>query len=217
MTLVQTVNQASVTTTLASSANPAAFGQPVTFTDTVCPAPPSTNPTLPPSGTVTFRDGSTLLGTGTLAPGGGAHCAQATLTWSNLAPGTHTITASYGGDGNYLAGPLESLTQTVTCTRTVTGTVGTVLATTGSTCVLNATVNGPVLVQPGAALFVSDSTVATGIDSRGATQFGVCGSRITGAVNVAETTGGSIRISVDTLIKGVTDELADGSPDRVGS
>ncbi|MFB7613991.1 Ig-like domain repeat protein [Kitasatospora sp. NPDC056181] len=189
MTLVQTVNQASVTTTLASSANPAAFGQPVTFTDTVCAAPPSTDPTLPPSGTVTFRDGTTLLGTGTLAPGGGAHCAQATLTWSNLLPGSHTITASYGGDGNYLAGPLESLTQTVACTRTVTGTTGSVLATTGSTCVLNATVNGTVLVQPGAALFVSNSTVANGISSRGATQFGVCGSRITGAVNVAETTG----------------------------
>ena len=51
------------TTTLASSTNPSVFGQSVTFTATVTPA--SGNGT--PTGSVTFYDGSTALGTATLS------------------------------------------------------------------------------------------------------------------------------------------------------
>ena len=47
-----------------------------------------------PTGTVTFLDGSTSLGTGTVTGG------VATFTTSSLAIGAHVITASYGGDGN---------------------------------------------------------------------------------------------------------------------
>jgi hypothetical protein len=45
--------------TLTSSQNPSNFGQAVTFTATVT----GTSPT----GTVTFKDGATVLGTGTLS------------------------------------------------------------------------------------------------------------------------------------------------------
>src|SRR6266478_9901169 len=41
---------------------------------------------------VTFLDGSTSLGTGTLASG------QATFTTSSLSIGSHSITGQYGGD-----------------------------------------------------------------------------------------------------------------------
>src|SRR5205823_4827993 len=51
--LTQTVNQASTTTAVTSSANPAVFGQPVTFTATVSAVAPSAGT---PTGTVTFRD-----------------------------------------------------------------------------------------------------------------------------------------------------------------
>jgi hypothetical protein len=63
---------------------------------------------------VTFLDGSTILGTGTIT--GGA----ATFTTSALAIGTHSITASYGGDSAYNAGVSAVLTQQVGKIPTVT-------------------------------------------------------------------------------------------------
>jgi hypothetical protein len=77
-------------TALVASANPAIFGQGVTLTATVQAAGPG----LPaPTGTVTFLDGSTPLGTVTLDNSG-----QASFTTSALAAGSHTITAVYDGD-----------------------------------------------------------------------------------------------------------------------
>ena len=76
-------------TALASSANPSSFGQSVTFTATVTVGGGT------PTGTVTFNDGAATSGTGTLS-GGSAH-----FTTSVLALGTHSITASYGGDSNF--------------------------------------------------------------------------------------------------------------------
>src|SRR6185369_15784029 len=52
-TLTQTVNKASTTTALGSSANPSTFGQSVTFTATVTGQSPT--------GTVTFKDGATAI------------------------------------------------------------------------------------------------------------------------------------------------------------
>jgi Bacterial Ig-like domain (group 3)/BNR/Asp-box repeat len=189
-TLTQTVNKAPVTTTITSSQNPSLWGQAVTFTDTVCPAPPSTSPTAPPTGTVTFGDGSTVLGSATLSPGGGSNCSQAHITWSNLLPGTHTITASYSGDGNYQASDLETFSQTVSCTRTITGKVNRSISASGaSTCVVNATVSGSVTSGAGTALFVSNSTIGGSIVSKGGTLFGLCGSTITGAGSTVSVTG----------------------------
>ena len=51
----------------------------------------------PPSGTVTFSDGGTPLATVALDGSG-----QATLTTSNLALGSHAITATYSGDADFL-------------------------------------------------------------------------------------------------------------------
>jgi len=83
-------------TVLASSANPAAVGQPITLTATVAP----TKGSVTPDGTVTFYDGTTLLGTGTLNPSG-----VTTLSTSALAAGVHLLTATYGGDStNYISG-----------------------------------------------------------------------------------------------------------------
>jgi len=48
-----------------------------------------------PTGTLVFRDGSTILGTATLSS------AQATLGVGTLSKGNHTITAAYGGDTHF--------------------------------------------------------------------------------------------------------------------
>ncbi len=108
-TLTQTVNQASTTTSVVSSINPDFFGQLITFTATVSPVSPGAGYS---SGTVTFLDGSTTLGTGTL----GAD--QATFATLGLTAGNHSITAVYGGDSNFLGSTSSAITQVV---DTVTG------------------------------------------------------------------------------------------------
>jgi Bacterial Ig-like domain (group 3)/Autotransporter beta-domain/Immunoglobulin I-set domain len=92
--------KASATVTIASSLNPSTAGQTVTFTATVTGAAPT--------GSVTFKDGATTLGTGTLNGSG-----QATLSTSSLSAGSHAITAVYGGDAGNNTGTSAVLTQTV--------------------------------------------------------------------------------------------------------
>src|SRR4029077_1069048 len=62
----QVVNKTSTTTTLTSSRNPSIFGQSVTFTATASPVAPGAGT---PTGTVTFLDGGSPIGTGTLSEG----------------------------------------------------------------------------------------------------------------------------------------------------
>src|SRR5207302_1294460 len=76
------------------SLNPSAFGQMVMFTATVTP-----NGSGMPTGTVTFFDGSTSIGQGTLSTAGAV--STASFSTSRLAPGTHTISASYNGDTTF--------------------------------------------------------------------------------------------------------------------
>ena len=85
---VPTVGTLASTTTLTTSAANSSYNTSVTFTATV---------TNGATGTVTFKDGTTTLGTGTVSNG------TATYTTSTLTIGSHSISAVYGGDGNYLA------------------------------------------------------------------------------------------------------------------
>jgi Bacterial Ig-like domain (group 3)/FG-GAP-like repeat/FG-GAP repeat len=104
--LTQTVTStalAPTTTTLTSMPNPSNSGQSVTFTATVSSATAGA-----PTGEVTFLDGATSLGTGTLNGS-----AQVTFSTSALSTGMHSITASYGGDANFAASTSTALTQSV--------------------------------------------------------------------------------------------------------
>ena len=75
---------------LTSSNNPSQVGEKVIFTSGVRP----TFHVGIPSGTVSFFDGSDLLGTAALAGG------KAMLTVSTLSAGQHLIQAHYNGDTN---------------------------------------------------------------------------------------------------------------------
>jgi hypothetical protein len=110
LTSGQTVNRASTGTKLMSSANPSTSGQPVTFTAMVTIASPGTTALGPPTGVVIFRDGSTSIGQGTLIPNGSMF--SASFSTNALTIGSHVITASYGGDGNFV-NSASALTQTV--------------------------------------------------------------------------------------------------------
>ncbi|OWK46556.1 Flagellar hook-length control protein FliK [Fimbriiglobus ruber] len=90
-TVTQTVT-AATTTTLTSSANPAAIGQPVTFTATV--TAPSGAGT--PTGSVNFSiDGGTPVAV-TLGTSG-----TATYSPTSLAVGSHTVTVTYPTTGGF--------------------------------------------------------------------------------------------------------------------
>ena len=101
--------RATSTTTLISSSSTSSFGQSVTFTATVSGVAGTA------TGTVTFKDGSTTLGTGTLDSNG-----QATLMTSALSVGSHSVTAEYGGDSTYNVSTSSALTQTVSKMSTST-------------------------------------------------------------------------------------------------
>ena len=92
--VTQVVDQASTTTTLAGSPNPSSLGQTVTFTATVAAVAPATGTA---TGSVTFEDGTTTLGTAPLSGG------TATFSTSSLTVGSHNITAVYAGDANFAA------------------------------------------------------------------------------------------------------------------
>jgi len=98
------------TTTLTSSNNPSNFGEPVTFTATV------TSSGIP-SGSVTFNDSTTALGTVALNSNG-----VSTFTTSALAIGNHMINAVYGGNANFTGstGSLNTNPQVVNRARSTT-------------------------------------------------------------------------------------------------
>ena len=113
------MNKASTATTVSSSKNPSVNGQSApTFTATVAAVAPGAGT---PTGTVTFKDGTKTLGTGTLSGG------SATFTPSKtaLSVGAHSITAVYAGDTNFLGSTSLVFTQTVNSPPKITAYVPT--------------------------------------------------------------------------------------------
>jgi uncharacterized repeat protein (TIGR01451 family) len=101
------------TTTLVTTSPPGAsvFGQSVMFNALVSPVVTGTGT---PTGTVTFFDGGSPLGTVTLPFAG-----PATFTAFGLVAGTHPITVTYSGDANFI-GSTAAYSQAVSKADTVT-------------------------------------------------------------------------------------------------
>jgi hypothetical protein len=102
VTFTRTVAKAGSHTSLTSSLNPSPRGHAVTFTAKVSPQFAGT-----PGGKVTFKNGTTVLATVTLSSG------KATFTTSTLPVGSHSITATFTGDGNFNSSASPVLTQKV--------------------------------------------------------------------------------------------------------
>ncbi len=99
-----TIAPASTAVALGSSTNPSTASTPVMFTARVSPIAPGAGV---PTGTVSFREGPTLLGTVTLS--GGA----ATFSTAALSAGSHSLTATYAGDSNFTGSTSAALAQNV--------------------------------------------------------------------------------------------------------
>ena len=172
---------APATVTLTSNVNPVLAQSPITFTAKV------TSTVGTPTQTVTFLDGTTPIGTGTLSGG------VATLTISTLAAGTHSITAAYGGDANFssatssaLAEIVEDFGFTISApsvtvlpggTATFTFTVAPVDAT-AFLAAINLAVSG---LPSGATYTITPATLAAGAGS----------STVTLTINIPQTQAGA--------------------------
>jgi hypothetical protein len=93
--------QGTPTVSLSLSANPLPYGTSLVLKATV------NGSGLAPTGTVAFYDGIRQLGTSTISSGVG------TYTTDALTVGSHSITASYEGDSNYVAVTSAALSLTV--------------------------------------------------------------------------------------------------------
>jgi len=141
-----TVAKTSTTITLASSVNPSAPSQAITFSATVHAGA---------TGLVSFLDGTTILGTGTINAAG-----VATFTTSTLTIGSHPITASYGGDSAYNAATSAVLTEVVGKIPTVTTIAASApaqLLHTGVTFTANVTAPSP--NATGTVTFMEGTTI----------------------------------------------------------
>src|SRR5712692_3395052 len=179
--LSQTVNKGSTTVASISSANPSVFGQAVTFTATV------SSPAGTPTGTVTFLDGATSLGTGALDSSG-----IATLTTASLAVGAHSITASYGGDTNFNPSSSSALSQTVNKGPTTVASISSANPSVfGQAVTFTATVSSPAGTPTGTVTFLDGATsLGTGaLDSSGIAKL-TTASLAVGAHSVTASYGG---------------------------
>ena len=140
---LSTVAQTTPTLSVATSNTPSAYGNAVTFTATVSSGP---------VGSITFYDGTTSIGTGTISG------TAATLSTSSLSIGVHTITAKWLGNANYSAVTSGSLTETIRNATTTTLAVSSNSPAAGSAVTLTATVKmGTTAVYPGLVLFCDAS------------------------------------------------------------
>jgi hypothetical protein len=100
-----------VTTTTLGVSGGTAYGNPATLVATIMPSVSTAGPT----GTVTFYDGTTAVGSGTLS-------GTMATTSALLGPGTHSLTAKYGGDSNFSGSTSAAAAVTVVVPLVVSAT-----------------------------------------------------------------------------------------------
>ena len=144
----ESVAKAATQTTVSTSPSSSTLGQSVTLTATVTVL----DSPLDATGTVTFYDGGTVLGSGTLSGG------VATLTTSALAGGDHTITAVYAGTATHLGSTSDPITHTVVVPAPVSVETTTTLVTSNAAPVVGTGMTLTATVMP-----ASGTNVPTGL------------------------------------------------------
>jgi len=146
--------ESTTTTVLTSSLNPAEFGQLVVFTATVSHTGSGT-----PTGTVAFKNGSTLLGSGTISGAGKASFSSSTLKISTGA----SITAVYSGDTNFAGSTSPAVVQVVNKAGTSTAIVSSLNpSTSGAKVTFTATVKSSTTGTPAGSVSFYDGTTKLG-------------------------------------------------------
>ena len=163
--------------TMTASPGSAAVGQAVTITATMNAAA---------TGTVQFKDGVTVLATVPVTAG------VATYTTSTLAAGSHTLSANYSGDANYI--------------NLSTSVVKTILA--GSAVAISSNANPSVVGQT-----VTFTASVTPASATGTVQFLDAGT----VIGSASLTSGVASFSTASLVKGTHSIVASFSGDSANA
>jgi hypothetical protein len=143
------VNAIATTTSLSAAPTSLTVSQSLTLTATVTPASGAA-----PSGTATFYNGTTSLGSETLNSSG-----VATLTLTP-AVGSYSITANYGGSTNDAASVSPSVAVTVIAATTTTSlTASPNPAAFGASVTFTATVSSSTLTPAGSVSFYDGTTL----------------------------------------------------------
>jgi hypothetical protein len=154
------------------SPNPATKGQTVTLQASVTGSAGTT------SGTVTFKEGATVLGISTISAG------NATLGLNSFSVGTHTVTAYYSGDANYKISfsPSMSFDVHAGATSVVTSSIEPSIPNQLVTFTATVTGNGIEPAPVGNVTFFSDGVAIAGspvtLDGTGHATIGI--SNLTG-------------------------------------
>ncbi|UKS27319.1 Ig-like domain-containing protein [Paenibacillus sp. HWE-109] len=186
-----------IPTVVAVSVSPGSttYGNSVTLTATVTNGMVSI---FGPTGTVTFKEGSTVLGTGTLSSG------TATWTAPTLEVGTHSITAHYSGSLTHVANSSSSIPVVVnliptSSTLTVLGATN-AASTYGTSLTLKASVTnaiGSPITPDGMVTFKDGSTtLGTAILNSGTAEWSVSESLSTGSHSFKAEYGGDSKHAV---------------------
>jgi Bacterial Ig-like domain (group 3) len=169
----QVVGQTGTATSISVSPDPSDYGQAVTLTAAVAHLPPGFGI---PSGTTTFLEDSTVLGTGTL--GGTGH---ATFSTSSLAAGVHSVHAAYAGDAQFTGSVSGSYALTIDTPTAVSVTTSPSPSVFGQLVTILATVTATTPGAPTPEGFVSFSEGGTvlaahvGLSGAGRAIFGTTG------------------------------------------
>jgi RHS repeat-associated protein len=131
---------------LGASANSVSVGNSVVLTATLTP--------ISATGSVTFKDGATELGSAALVSG------VATFSTSFTTAGTHSLTAIYGGDTYNYAGSSSAIAVTATMGATTTSLAANPNpAVAGQSTTFTSTVTG---VIPGGSVTFKDGAISLG-------------------------------------------------------
>jgi uncharacterized repeat protein (TIGR01451 family) len=192
-----TNTKAASAASLASSPNPSNYGQAVNFTATVSGG----NGT--PTGTVAFQDGGMAIGVcSSVALSSG----QAICTLTQLAIGSHAITAVYGGNAAYTgstSSPVAQVVNRATSTTTLTSTPNP--STYGQEVTFTATVSGSYGTPTGSVTFYENLPLSLQQKSQAA--------EADSSSNVVPLTNGAATFTTSALSAGSHSIIAEYSGD----
>jgi subtilase family serine protease len=134
-----TITKAAPTINISANPTTIGLGSATTFTALVI----ASSTALPPTGTVTFNLGNTVLGSASLGPDPfNSHVGQTTLSVTTLPLGTDSVTATYNGDSNVLPGTSSALNIVVMQNSNLSAVINPPAINIAQLAVITATVPG---------------------------------------------------------------------------